>query len=659
MTVEESGVKDVYKDMLMRKVERNEVPQAEEYSRFKESILDGKDYGDKDEDSDGDYDAGETGSADIAFREDDDELTESDSDDDLDVGNESFVLRDKFSSSDELAQEDVDEDSYSYDMQGQELDSEADGDDEELLYWDQQRKFNVVTRIILVVCSALFVYCIMTGNLTSTSNNVVLSPSTSANLQKQINHLYSEFSQSEQKHVQELDRTLKVVVAQFEKNIKKLIPKNIKNLQTQVENLNERFNKILNMGSSPNQNQITVTNITQWQQSILSTLNITLPTKIPVVVNNSSQMLIIPEMHKYISDILNDIVHASEPFINVNNNGTGVKNSLGYDLNKYVKEVLSNEFQYVDKKFFLQELNRNLQLNKHEILEEVAGRLSHIEDKYGANANRRQLVPEQYSTILLKNLVKEIYNTNHYRWEDDLDFATAAQGARLVKHLTSSTYNYKNGNGITPLELLSDSSLSRGSTYWQCVDSKSCSWTIRFNNPIYLTRLSYFHGRFTNNLHMMTSAPKSIAVYVKLAKSNPAPLEKTLKDLASENLGKDNTFKKDSSYILISNYEYDIHDRRIRQNFPLPDWYIQLKPLIRSIAFVVNQNNGNSEFTSLRKYVINGVTASDLKIIDSNEFTINRDQIPEFSEHHAQIHPKPPSPKTNNIKAFGQDELDI
>lgn len=158
---------------------------------------------------------------------------------------------------------------------------------------------------------------------------------------------------------------------------------------------------------------------------------------------------------------------------------------------------------------------------------------------------------------------------------------------------------------------------------------------------------------------MMTSAPKSIAVYVKLAKSNPAPLEKTLKDLASENVGKDNTFKKDSSYILISNYEYDIHDRRIRQDFPLPDWYIQLKPLIRSIAFVVNQNNGNSEFTSLRKYVINGVTASDLKIIDSNEFTINRDQIPEFSEHHAQIHPKPPSPKTNNIKAFGQDELDI
>ncbi|KAL3231438.1 Spindle pole body assembly component MPS3 [Nakaseomyces bracarensis] len=627
--------KEKYKELLMEKLD-------DEYSRFKESIVGGtefpyeetadKDYNnddyDNDDDNDGDSDE-DIGN--IAFRDDGDDLDDEVTDDYSDF---------EF---DEVS--DIDGDAGFSDVYD-------DDDGESILSerYNSENRYHLVTRAVIVFCMIITVYLSFSYLFTSTydSGNGSISgvgelSKAGSSLQRQINHLYSELNSREQRHVKELDKNVKVVISQFEKNIKRILPKNLKNLQGQIEALNEKVNRVL---SSDRRSVLTLDNISGWQDQLLEQLNSSLPTEVPVVVNNSSTMLIIPEMHKYISDVLHQIVLTSEPYLG--------NRTLGYDLNDYIKEVLTNELQYVNKEYFIQELNRHLQLNKHEILQEV---MSKVEE---SNSKSSGKPVEQYSTIILKNMVRDIYNSNQYRWEDDLDFSTAAQGARLVKHLTSSTFNYKNGNVVTPLELLTDSSISRGSTYWQCNKPAGCSWTIRFNEAIYLTRLSYLHGRFTKNLHMMTSAPKLVSVYVKLANSNAPGMHNRLRETSKANGNKQVTFSQDSSYILVSTYKYDLMDKRIRQNFPLPAWFIQLKPLIKSISFVADENYGNKEYTSLRKFIVNGVTNADLSIIENNEYPIIKTFIPVFSEHitSAQIIHNHAA-KVQDIPSFGQDELDI
>lgn len=268
----------------------------------------------------------------------------------------------------------------------------------------------------------------------------------------------------------------------------------------------------------------------------------------------------------------------------------------------------------------------------------------------------------------MKRLIHQIYNSNQHQWEDDLDFATYVQGTKLLNHLTSPTW--KQGNGVQPVELLSDSRQS-SSTYWQCENEPGCSWAVRFKTPLYLTKMSYLHGRFTNNLHIMNSAPKIISLYVKLSQTNEI---KALRLLANQySFGQ--THKRDQNYIKIAKFEYRLTDSRIRQQIPLPPWFIQLKPLVRSVVFQVDENYGNKRFTSLRKFIINGVTPQDLQIIENNEFPVLLGDVPEYGVSQninegkrkallstpAFVSPPTTSAKfhpASNVPSFGQDELD-
>ncbi|CAI6742588.1 ANL_collapsed_G0029860.mRNA.1.CDS.1 [Saccharomyces cerevisiae] len=195
--------------------------------------------------------------------------------------------------------------------------------------------------------------------------------------------------------------------------------------------------------------KFTVENVTQWQDQLVKQLDTHLPQEIPVVINNSSAL---------ISDVI------ESPGIGT---AGSAESRWEYDLNRYVKEILSNELQYIDKDYFIQEMNRR----------------------------------------------------------DDLDFATYVQGTKLLNHLTSPTW--RQGSGVQPIELLTDSKQS-SSTYWQCENEPGCSWAIRFKTPLYLTKISYMHGRFTNNLHIMNSAPRLISLYVKLSQTKEIKALQTL-----------------------------------------------------------------------------------------------------------------------------------
>lgn len=478
------------------------------------------------------------------------------------------------------------------------------------------------------------------------STPIIGAPVGTNSLQKQINHLFNELDHRDGRYKGDFDNTIKVVISQFEKNIKKLLPSNLNYLQTQLESLTSRVNNISLVLSRSGNPQFSMDNVTEWQQQLVQQLENQLPQEIPVVVNNSSSVLVIPELHNYLIQLTSSLVENSHP----------LEQPLEYDLSLYVKEILANQFQYVDKDFFIKEMNRNIQLNKQEIWQEISSKL----DQWKMENGPQNGVPQQYSTILLKKLINQIYNGNQYQWEDDLDFAISSQGTKVLNHLTSSTW--KQGNGIGPMELLQESKYGP-STYWQCNTPTGCSWAIRFKEPIYLTRLFYLHGRFKNNLQMMNSAPKTISIYVRLATNDAT--SKLLGLAHSFNLGR--RFAGDNQHILIGQYNYRLTDNRIRQPLPLPTWFIQLKPLVRSIVFQVDENHGNRQFTSLRKFIVNAVTQQDLQIMESNAFPLISNE-PEYASSSSstkapQLEDKPRAAIAHDmdqdIPSFGQDEPDV
>lgn len=617
------------------------------YKKFKRSILNDAELGESlgtqnvvDKDVHGDawlddnstLDQDYSSEADKSFYEDDEE------DEDREKDGESIVA--------------TDEDSEYYD------DYRDDGNDEE--EWSSSSK-----RMILIALFFLGLLCIgplFNAVMPSTSGqSSVRSASTMPALQKQINHLYSEIDHRDQKSRSDLEKTIKVIINQFEKKIRELLPSNVASLKNQLESLTNKVNQLslsLSKWERKSSSIFTMDNITEWQAELAKELESHLPQEIPVIMNNSSTMLVIPEMNDYLQNLIASLMQHS--------NARPDNSTLQYDLNLYVKEILADQFQYIDKDYFIRELNRNLQISKQEIWQEMASRLDQWQKERPKEYSEQNVIPRQYSSILLKKLINQIYNTNEHQWEDNLDFATFAQGTKLLNHLTSKTWNQ--GTGVSPIELLQDSKYGP-STYWQCGEPQKCSWAIRFQEAIYLTRLSYMHGRFNNNLHAMNSAPKLISVYVKIAKTNGNVDARKIIALAQK-FNQGQKLSLDSQFIRIGQYPYSLTDTKIRQVLPLPSWFIQLKTRVRAVVFAVDQNYGNKRYTSLKKFTVNAVTQEDLSIMESNSFQLRCSGTPEYASSsitndiddmketvQGSDDVNQPHKSRCNVPAFGQDEL--
>lgn len=619
----------------MAMIQENEDESTEGcYGRFKRSILKGRGDDEVEKSSMSEEDGG-----DDRWLDDNSTLDE----DYTDEADRSFY-GDKTAESEELGEDESEyEDEMSY-------------EEEPVQGWTSKTWIMIALALVFV-----FVVGPAVNGVLYAGQSDLKAPFTSSAIQKQINHLYSEITTRDQKSRSEFDKTIKVIISQFEKKIKELLPSNVMKLQHQLETLTNKVNSLSQREyrSAP---MFSIDNITEWQRQLVQDLEKNLPQQIPVVVNNETTMLVLPELNNYLANVISGLVQERESHLE--------KQSLKYDLNTYVKEILANEFQYVDRAFFISELNRKIQVNKNEIWEEINEKLDQLKQESERNRSPSETIPQQYSNILLKKLVNKIYNTNHHQWEDDLDYAMFAQGTKLLNHLTSATWSQ--GNGVAPVELLREPRLG-SSTYWQCSGSQGCSWAVRFKDPVYLTRLSYVHGRFNNNLHMMNSAPKLISVYVKLAKSNGNVDTKKLIELAKP-FEQGQQFAKDGQHVRIGQYHYSLANNQVRQILPLPSWFIQLKPLVRSIVFEVNENYGNTRFTSFKKFVINVVTQEDLQIMELNSFPFRSEDPPEYAWPTDAIKSKGTKlqlsseslqggdnvnrPLNPEIPSFGQDEVD-
>ena len=514
-------------------------------------------------------------------------------------------------------------------------------------------------------------------------NTGPLSSTSLSNMQKQITHLYSELSIRDQKYKSEFDERLKLIMSQFEKQIKALLPTNIMKYDKEIKTLQLQLKQLQNLVESrllfeEQQQQegafkVTIDNVTQWETQLLSALEEQLPERIPVIIDDSQRVLIIPELHRYVAELVSQVVESG---VNIQRQEQVLLLSdPEYDLSKYFKEILNDQFQFVDKQYFIEELNSTLEKTKQEIWDEFETYLKSItirdtpRDTYENNNNN---IPEQYSSIVIKKLVDQFYNDNQYQWDTDLDFATYTQGTRLVQRLTSTSYQNGNGLSATQLLLLNSPPSTSSSSYWQCSTSetRNCSFTIHFNRPIYLTKLSYLHGRLKNNLHIMNSAPRQIAVYILLEEKKKKTKTKTKEfTLAAHKHNAGQQYQWDPDYIKIATYQYQLESPQLNQVFNLPLWYIKQRPLVRSLMFVVEKNYGNRRYVSLRKFIVNGVLEEDLGIMmmnrdnDKNNFMSSKDN--DFWHWHQNQNNDDDGESSGRRgnrydrvpPAFGQDEL--
>ncbi|SCU79229.1 LAFA_0B01640g1_1 [Lachancea sp. 'fantastica'] len=511
--------------------------------------------------------------------------------------------------------------------------------------------FNTAALIVLFLIVTMFWRPWSTSHKLETSIFDEQPSATTGNAQirAQLNSLYRELQDDRKTAKKELDNAIRLVILQVEKNIKKLLPKDMASVQSQIERLDSQ---VQDMSRS-----VSLNNVTEWQDSLVAELHNLLPEQIPVVLNNSTKgLMVVPELHVYLAELIPQIVNRTVSIASTQ--------PFRYDAGQYVREILRDEYQYVDKSYFLKELDSALNSNKEDILREMESRISILEN-----------VPQQYSNVLQRRLIHKIYNANQHQWQDDLDFATAAQGTRLINHLCSKSFQGTQGipsNGVSPLDLLMDFQPAP-STYWLCSNdrgSKECSWAVRFAQPLYLTRISYVHGRFTNNLHLMNAAPSTISVYVKLQSSGN---DAAFRRIATEN-GHGSAWAQDRSFIEIGSWNYDTSDPRIRQNFPLPPWLIQCKPQIRALALIVRSNYGNAHYTALRKFVVNAVTVQDLQLSSSYSQS-QHFEIPEYASpmqdseklRASQVaawqlrnnhNPSSQGGVHEDVPSFGQDEFD-
>ena len=156
-------------------------------------------------------------------------------------------------------------------------------------------------------------------------------------------------------------------MSQFEKQIKALLPTNIMKYDKEIKTLQLQLKQLQNLVKSrllfeeQQQQQgafkVTIDNVTQWETQLLSALEEQLPERIPVIIDDSQRVLIIPELHRYVAELVSQVVESG---VNIQRQEQVLLSDPEYDLSKYFKEILNDQFQFVDKQYFITELNSTL-----------------------------------------------------------------------------------------------------------------------------------------------------------------------------------------------------------------------------------------------------------------------------------------------------------
>jgi len=552
------------------------------------------------------------------------------------------------------------------DDQELEVDSEYDGDIDNIISIEPQFQWFRLILIVLILTVLLPVVPICFKFASTVGKSIVNQPFHSQNsnidmtgsfgtLQKQINHLYNELSVKDERQKVEFDEKIKIIISQFEKNIKKLIPKKLLTFEDEIKEMNKKLNDLtkkydlINTQRVPN--HLDNDKLEATRSQLLKNLDLSLPNNISMDATNNLLVkdVDLQDFKKFVS---NFIISLFDEVMETNSIILSGNITLDHTINSYIEEITNDKLKMFDNKASINELKRNIEEMRVELWHEIKEYFSQVTNNI--DLGNSQSV-NQISTSFLKTIILQIYNSNRYQWENDLDFATTVQGSSIISSLTSQTT--PKGNGLKPLALLLDSVYSSPSAYWQGRTSKGnqCRVAIKFNRPLHLTKLFYIHGRLVNNLHIMNSAPRDISIYILL--QNDRDQTSFVKEAQIQGQGV--LHPKDRRFVRIGTFTYDLKSLKVRQQFQLPSWYINSKPLVKAILFEIDNNYGNGHFVSLKKFVINGVIEEDLDIIKSGIFPLdfnNGNYVPEYDSDDFNISTEHISSSAKGVASFGEDQ---
>lgn len=496
------------------------------------------------------------------------------------------------------------------------------------------------------------------------STSYIDKSSSFATLQKQINHIYNELGVRDEKQKREFDEKVKIIISQFEKNIKKLLPKKLMNFEGDVSDLKKKLDDLASKYDTLKEQLVTHrSNEELYKNALLAIRNAEqlLPESLPVVLDNSTNSLELTEIREHISTF---IIKSVENLLKSDILPPDDNSYIQEQIESYVNTVIDDKMSMFNYGDFVNEVKRDIEENKVELWNDIKEYMERWRDMNLATHVSSES-NENISASVLRKIILQVYNSNRYQWENDLDFATTVQGSSIISSLTSRTY--PRGNNLDPKVLLLDSVFGSPSAYWQgqMGHNEKCNVAIKFNRPLHLTRLFYLHGRLINNLHVMNSAPQNISIFVRLHMDRD--LESFIIEARRNGQGVQHT--KDGHFVKIGTFKYDLESMKIRQQFYLPTWYINLKPLVNAVIFQVENTYGNEQITSLRKFIINGVVESDLEIIKAGTFPLrfrHESYIPEYNSEVALDATKPQRrlpdvlestiTRPTNVPAFGDDE---
>lgn len=413
------------------------------------------------------------------------------------------------------------------------------------------------------------------------------------------------------------------------------------------------------------------------EKAVVDVLDQYLPARLVVQFDpQTGSITAVPEFWKYLSTQLleRNIGSASNEALSDQTSFKEYMTQNQKAIEDYLKSYLDNNYEpdkesensaLVSKEVFKEMLRRELEALRDETLKELEKfdqRVHHdVKNMIGSvhltsgsdsSSSENILLPSELADLAqnetaqatLNLLVKKSIQRYISHTISKPDFADPASGAKIIPHLTSHSYDWKNGLGFSDRQLhkllgvlgFGRMKVNRPLTAFNNDVKLGSCWP--FNGPkgrigvslgkmASLTDVGIVHVRADQSPNP-TSAPRIVSIYIQV---EDPELRETIIKLVLENtedtdinIGdhddddkndqlqqhqKQGFLKLPEDYVKIMTIEYDLFHGEEFQVFPVPSYIKRLKLVTSKAVFSIENNWGHEEFTCIYRFRLFGEIA--------------------------------------------------
>lgn len=304
--------------------------------------------------------------------------------------------------------------------------------------------------------------------------------------------------------------------------------------------------------------------------------------KIPVLLDEHNNVQLLPEFQKYLQEYIQSTLSSQK---------VQRQFQLNFEsfVHDYINEIVQSKVGFMNKEEILHLVTMQFQENKRKLIDEI---------KQFTQIKPRQEIPQ-------KLIPKE------YPKQDKVNYAQAANGARVINYLSSPTFKprtkkswwFSRKTQAEVEEKEDDPSspfivLTANDGVWRSTEVNA-TLGIKFLEPIYMSEFMYEHPRVQNSA-LLTSCPAKLSVYILSDQTSHV----TRLSAYTETIGK---------YQKAFEMRYDLNEATIQQA-EVPEWMKTV--LVKSLVVRIEGNYGNEFFSSLYKLKVHGLTRLDVLSVD-------------------------------------------